>query len=245
MSLRDIIDGARQEAAEVEKSRTPQDKAKKIDGKDDKQRTRRVFGKAAHAKSSKTSDAEKTPYDAFRAQPKSAARMQPSTEAAASVRTGSGTSQPSGLKALFGGQKDADQKAREKEARRRSRERDDWRARAYDVVLQQMPSYRRARHVWWALLLPGVVLAVICLVLLQLYGQNGQSMQYMPEHIAIISTVMLVLSYVLIIAAVIFDFVRCRPLRKEAQKRLVGYSDKKIASILEEERRRKALKKLK
>ncbi len=164
----------------------------------------------------------------------SAAKAKPAREAAASVRTGSASSsKPS----IFGDKNESKEEKRER--KRKEREESDLRNRAYDLVLRSMPDYRRTERVFWIMVGVGMALAVISLVCVYLYGETTN----MSTWQGALSMGTLVGAYVCIIAAIIYDFVKRRPFRKQVQARVNGLTDKKLADLLEEERARQIAEK--
>ena len=84
-----------------------------------------------------------------------------------------------------------------------------------------------------------MALAVISLVCVYLYGETTN----MSTWQGALSMGTLVGAYVCIIAAIIYDFVKRRPFRKQVQARVNGLTDKKLADLLEEERARQIAEK--
>lgn len=163
----------------------------------------------------------------------SAAKAKPSREAAASVRTASKPKQSSSL----GGT--AETKEEKRERKRREREEQDFRNRAYDILLRSNDDYKRTERVFWIILGAGLALAVISLVCVYLFGQSPD----MSSWQGILSVGSLVAAYGFMIASFIYDWAKRRPYRKQTESRVRGLSDKKLLDLLEQERAKETAKK--
>ena len=164
----------------------------------------------------------------------SAAKAKPSREAAASVRTASKPKQSSSL----GGA--AETKEEKRERKRREREEQDFRNRAYDLLLRSNPAYKRTERVFWIILGAGLVLAVIALACVYLFGQDVNNMAGWQ---GILSVGSLVAAYACMIASFIYDWSKRRPYRKQTEARIRGLSDKKLLDLLEQARAEDVAKK--
>lgn len=155
----------------------------------------------------------------------SAAKARPAREAASSVRVSSGSSSKGGLGT-------PETKEEKRDRRRREREEENLRNRAYDLVLRSMPDYRRTDRVFWVLVGVGMVFAVTSLVAMYRFGEVTD----VTSPVGMFSTGALLLAYVCIIGAIIFDFVKRRPFRKQAQARVGGLTEKKLIELFEQDR---------
>lgn len=155
----------------------------------------------------------------------SAAKARPAREAASSVHV---ASKPKSSGALG----KTETKEEKRERRRREREENDIRNRAYDLVLRNMPDYRRTEKTFWIIVGVGMLFAVASLVGMYVFGEvtDVTSMQGM------LSTGALVVAYACVIGAIIYDFAKRRPFRKQAQARVGGLSEKKLVELFEQER---------
>ena len=163
----------------------------------------------------------------------SAAKAKPSREAAASVRT---ASKPKQSSSLGGG---AETKEEKRERKRREREEQDFRNRAYDILLRSNDDYKRTERVFWIILGAGLALAVISLVCVYLFGQSPD----MSSWQGILSVGSLVAAYGFMIASFIYDWAKRRPYRKQTESRVRGLSDKKLLELLEQEHAKETAKK--
>ena len=156
---------------------------------------------------------------------RSTARAKPTREAAGSVRT-SAKSQ-------------AEMSKEEKKAAREAkRTEEDLLYEAKKAYLNKSDAYRFTQRVWWGLLGGGMVCSVISFLIMRNMQSNGGN-----ESMATASVVLMVLAYVLIIGAFIYDLIKVRPLRNEANEKLAGMSKKRLNQLIAEEEERKAAKK--
>ncbi len=152
---------------------------------------------------------------------RSAARGKPSRQAAAGVRVVSTNKKP---------QSDMSKQERKVE-RRRERDLEDRRYSVTQILLKENEEYTRLKKFWWVFLIAGVVFMGISLAMYSLVTKSGQS----PENwMGVVAIVCMVLAYVVIIAGLLFDFLKIRPLRKEIEKRTNSMSDKRLKARLAE-----------
>ncbi|QOY60630.1 APC family permease [Thermophilibacter immobilis] len=156
---------------------------------------------------------------------RSAANAKPAREAASSVRV---SSKPK--KGVVGAP--AETKEQKRERKRKEREQDDLRNRAYDLVLRGIPGYKASEKIFFILMGVGFGLAVISLIAGYVLegNDNYTTMQ------GVLSVASLVAAYVFIIGSFIYDLVKRRPYRREAEARVQGLTDKKIMDLFEKER---------
>jgi hypothetical protein len=210
MSLRDTLEGAQKEAKEnVSSLSSP--KAKEADESGEK--------------------AAGNPRSIGR---KSAASGKPAREAASSVRTvsSSSTSKASSSSGFFGGSSGASKEAKKAE-QRKQREKEDFRNRGYDLVLRANPEYKRSEKVWWILLGIGFGMTIVSLVMVYVFPSADTEL---TTFSGVVSVGSLVLAYGFIIGGFIYDWVKRRPMRKAAEKKVQGMTDKKLLDLFERER---------
>ncbi len=179
--------------------------------------------KEAEAVTDKSGDEDKKGFAR-----RSAASAKPSREAAASVHV---SSKPKAQPGLFGGDK-SETKEEKRERKRRERVESDLRTRAYDLVLRNMEGYRKSEKVFWGIVGAGMVLAVVSLVCAYSFGEQTDLSTWQ----GMLSVGTLVGAYALIIGGFIFDLVKRRPYRKEAEARVHGLSEKKLTELFEQQR---------
>lgn len=204
MSLRDTIEGARDEA---------------------EANIGQLTKKSKDAKAAKDDDKEVAAYDPFAAGKSSAANARPKAEAGASVRT-EGSVKKSTIPLT---------KEEKKEARRKERELEDARNRAYDILTHSDPEYKKTDRVWWVLIGVGFACTILSLIMAYVFNNNGGSTFDTSTTAGLVSVVALVLAYVFIIGAFVFDLVKRRPIRRAAEKRLQGMTDSRVADFLAKE----------
>lgn len=207
MSLKDTIQGAREEAAA---SGNPFDRTKKGEATQDSQTSTRTDQGFTR---------------------RSMARAKPSRAAAAGVTVvSSGKGKP----------EDKMSKEERKAKRKAEREVEDRRYNVTQILLEENPEYHKIRKMWWAFLIVGVVFMATALAL---YGTvssgNGGVLPWMGTA----AMVCMVLAYASVIAGLIFDYVKMRPLRKDADMRARSMSDKRLKTRLVEDAERKEAEK--
>jgi hypothetical protein len=227
MSLRDTIDGARKEAQEAGGLSGNVKTAASAKAPKDERGTK--------ADKSSKDDAEKRDPMTTRSYHSSAAGAKPSREAASTVRTASSGSTPVMGGGLFGGGGTPAQKEARKEEKRKQREEEDFRQRGYDLILRTNEEYRRTDRTWWILIGVGFGMTIVSLILVWAFPADSTNYQTI---VGIASVASLVLAYGLIIGAFVYDWRVRRPVRKAAERKVAGYSDKKLAELFEEQRRR-------
>ena len=157
---------------------------------------------------------------------RSAARAKPAREAAGTVRTGP---------------KPRSEMTKE-EKRAIKAEKRDAEDLIYDVkkaVLESNEDYQRTQKIWWGLLIAGIA-CTICSWLAINYVQGGGEA---TSTLTTISVALMVIAYVLIIGAFIYDMIKVRPLRKQADAKIVGMSKRRMKQVAEEAAEAKRQKK--
>ena len=129
-------------------------------------------------------------------------------------------------------------KEEKKAARGAKRTEEDLLYEAKKAYLNKSDAYRFTQRVWWGLLGGGMVCSIISFLIMRNMQSNGGN-----ESMATASVVLMVLAYVLIIGAFIYDLINVRPLRNEANEKLAGMSKKRLNQLIAEEEERKAAKK--
>ena len=159
---------------------------------------------------------------------RSVTRAKPAREAASGVRVvgasgGGRTSSASGKTPV---ERTKDEKKR---ARRERRDEADRRASASQIVLKQIPGYKRSQRVWWGLLGTGFVCTIISWLLPNLFPQQVNE-GTTPMGVAVF--IMLVAAYALIISAFVYDWRVVRPMRKKAEATTGAMTNKKVTKVL-------------
>ena len=132
---------------------------------------------------------------------KSAASAKPTTKAAASVRMETKREEPKGLfaRARSKANKSANASGKGKAAQERRREQE-MRAKYYNV---DTPEYKKWRKIWWGMLIG----AIACTAISFFISSQESLVQF--------TYVFIILSYVLLISAIVLDFTHIRKLRNE------------------------------
>ena len=107
-------------------------------------------------------------------------------------------------------------------------------ATATNIVLGKDPLYRKRRIRWWIMVIIGLVMTACSFVVLYVAAPAGAGTDVTTAWGAF-SLVSLVLAYGGILGGLIYDFVRIRPLRREAEARCQGMSVKRLDAIIKED----------
>ncbi len=161
----------------------------------------------------------------------SAAKARPAREAAASVRS---ASKPDA--GVFG---KSETKEEKRDRKRREREESDLKTRAYDLVLRNMPEYRRTDRIFWIVVGVGMAFAIVSLVGMYAFGNEVD----ITTVQGMVASGSLLVAYACIIGAIIYDFVKRRPFRKQAQASVNGLSEKRLVELFEQERAKQLARK--
>ena len=155
-----------------------------------------------------TAEAEATPAKSGYAR-KTAANAKPTRAAAGSVQT----------------QKQASSKMSKEERkaeREQRRSEDDLRHEVAENLLKEEPGYKLAQRIWWVCVIAGAVCALGSWLVMRTLQDNQN------ENLAIVSIVLMILAYVLVIGAFIYDLVKVRPMRNRASDKVTGMTKKRL-----------------
>lgn len=208
MSLRDTINGAREEAKEANAPLAKKGEKNEDANADD--------------------DAERTGFTK-----RSVTRAKPTREAAAGVRVvAAGSTSGGGRKSAskVTGKSEAEMTKEEKKAYRAERRNEqDRRTSASTVLLKQTPGYKRSQRIWWTLLGTGFGCTIVSWLLPTVFPDlvgDGTT------PVGIFDMILLVLAYVLIIWAFVYDWRVVRPMRKAADATVNSMTNKKVGRVL-------------
>lgn len=123
-------------------------------------------------------------------------------------------------------------KEERKEKRRAEREEEDQVANITEMVMKQDSRYLSRRRVWWGLLIAGIVCIAVSFAVIYAFGTDVKNYD-LTTSVGVISTVLLVLSYAIIIAAIVWEFVKIRPIRNESMAKVRGMSAKRRRAVVE------------
>lgn len=160
---------------------------------------------------------------------KSAASAKPARAAASSVRVVPASSKARRKEIEKGEDLSNLSKEEKRERKAKQRAQEDRIYTVSNILLKKDEDYLKRRKVWWGLLAAGMVLVVIVWVSLYAVSQSGSTATG-PIQMAGI-----VLAYVVIIGAFIYDFVRIRPIRNLYRAQAEGMSENKLNSLIERE----------
>lgn len=152
---------------------------------------------------------------------RSAAKARPSRTAAAGVRMVSS----SGKAKSKVGQTKEELKAE----RKHDREVSDLRYNVTQKVLDEREDFKAAHKLWMRLVIAGVVLMVVAVILYVIVSNMGNDA---PEILGIAGLVVMFGSYAVIIVALVYDWVKVRPIRREAEKYVDSMSEKRLITAI-------------
>ena len=161
---------------------------------------------------------------------RSAARAKPTTAAASSEDARHGKS----------GKKSSEMTKEERKAERNSvRDAEDRMNMAANALLKQDKEYARTQRMWWILLGVGLGLTVVSFGINYMLNRTGAdtSGANVMVPIALIS---LVLAYVCIIGAFIYDLMKARPIRKRVDAEVKGMTKRRLEQVIREDAEREA-----
>ncbi len=152
---------------------------------------------------------------------KSAARGKPSRKAAEGVRVVKANGKPKS--------KVGQSKEQQKAERKHEREVSDQRYTVSQMYLDSNPEYKARRKVWWRFLIVGIVLMLIALGFYTAVTNQGETA---PQWMAFIAMATMIIAYVVVIAGIVYDWKKIRPMRKESDKRAASMSEKRLRAVL-------------
>ena len=180
-------------------------------------------------------DAEAEEATATRSNKRSAANAKPTRERAANVRVVSSEDAKNGAT----GKKESEMSKEErKAARQKQRAKEDLAASVRNILLDADPAYKRTQHVWWVML--GVGFAMTLATFGINYALNNMESPDPSSPLVSIAMIAIVVAYVCVFGAFIYDWRKGRPIRKEVDARVDGMTRKKMEQIVREDAARKA-----
>ena len=170
---------------------------------------------------------------------KSASSAKPARAAASSVRVVPASAKAKRAAAErtedLSGLSKEEKKARKAEIRRQ----EDRVYTASNALLKEDKDYVRLRRIWWVLLGIGIVALIGTWVLLAVLGQDAANMKAAQTA----QMALIIAAYAAIIAAVIFDFIKIRPIRNACRATAAGMSDAKLDEVIARSMKEKDSKK--
>lgn len=159
---------------------------------------------------------------------KSASRAKPARAAAEGVRV----VQVTGGKTTSTKPQSQMTKEEKKEARRAERDLEDKRMAASRALLNKQPGYKKAQRVWWIALVIGLVMTLLSYSLGQLYPQATAEP---TSAMGILVLALMIMAYVVIIGAFVYDWRVVRPMRKKVERDSASLTNKRMEQILKED----------
>ena len=155
---------------------------------------------------------------------RSPSRAKPRRQAAAGVRTVSGSNKSAKPVSEM-------TKEEKKAEKQRKREKEDREYAVSEMLMENDPDYQQYHKMWWRILIVGFVAMVISMVLYGVVTSQGETA---PLPLAIVSLATMVIAYAAIIAAFVYDWRKIRPIRISCQQRAASMSEKRINKMLRE-----------
>lgn len=152
---------------------------------------------------------------------KSAARAKPKAAAASSVRMDASTANGRALT-------QSERKAKEREQRNDANRN----LVASNILLKKDPVYRRNRTIWGTMLAVGLSMTILSWIILLTTPEAQRTIDHTPGKLSLAA---LVLAYVLVIGAFIFDFVKVRKQRIAVEDKVASMSEKRVEEIIKKE----------
>ena len=174
--------------------------------------------------STQKNDSTTTPSPKFGTMRKSATSAKPARSAASSVRVVPASSKAK-RKQIERGEDLSNLSKEEKRIRKQEqRLQEDRIYAASNALMRQDPEYSRRRKVFWVMLAIGLVATIVVWLMLSV----GNS-----ENAQLTQIIGLVIAYVFILGAFVYDLVRIRPIRNDARAKAEGMTDKRLNQLIE------------
>ena len=110
---------------------------------------------------------------------------------------------------------------------------------ASQIILKQQEGYDKARRLWWILVGVGLACTLASWGIMRYMQTTSGGTLAENEFLAAASLGLMVLAYVLIIGAFIYDIRKIRPMRKHADEVTSAMTDKRRKRLIAEEEQRK------
>ncbi len=159
---------------------------------------------------------------------KSASSAKPARAAAGSVRVVPTTAKAKRA-AAERGEDLSNLSKEEKKARKAELRREEDRIyTASSQLMKEDPDYPRLRRIWWVLLAIGIAALIGTWVLLAVFGQEGMA----DKGAQTAQFAMIAAAYAAIIIALIFDFMKIRPIRNACREKAAGMTAAKLDEVI-------------
>lgn len=177
-------------------------------------------------------EAEESKQESTGFSKRSAARAKPTTAAASSVRVVSAEDAKEGRSGKKANEMTKEERKADRAARRES---DDRRVTAANILLKRDPEYARTQKMWWILLGLGLALTIFSFAV-NAYLNNAEGVDpTFAQRLVVGAIVTLVMAYVCIIGAFIYDLMKARPIRKRVDAEVKGMTRKRIEQLIRED----------
>lgn len=181
---------------------------------------------SARPKDEEQQDAQDSPKQAGMTR-RSVAKAKPAREVASGVRVVSSNGTTKSASAA------PQTKAQRRQAKEEHRRAQDRLIMASNALLSRDETYRKRRHIWWVLIGVGLVGTVLSFATMYLTPESASA--DFKTNMGIVAIVALVLAYGGILGALIYEFVRIRPMRNAMDEKARGMSAKRLDAIIKED----------
>jgi hypothetical protein len=96
-------------------------------------------------------------------------------------------------------------------------------------ILEEREDYQRAHKMWWKFLIGGVILMVAAI---GLYMAVSNMKSSAPEWMGVLGIVTMVAAYGVVIAGLVYDWVKVRPIRREVDAYVQSMSEKRLINMV-------------
>ena len=160
---------------------------------------------------------------------KSAASAKPARTAASSVRVVPASSKARRKEAERGESLEGLSREEKRARKQQERARNDRIYTASNILLKQDDEYHKLRRFFWIIL--GAAIALTIIVWVSLFVLDVQASEFTNTF----QVVGMVLAYILVFGAFIFDFVKIRPLRNYYRSQAEGMTEKRMLEVIEKD----------
>lgn len=160
---------------------------------------------------------------------KSAASAKPARAAASSVRVVPASAKARRKEAERGESLEGLSREEKRARKQQERARNDRVYTASNILLKQDDEYHKLRRFFWVIL--GAAIALTVIVWITLFVLDSQGSEFM----SMFQIVGMVLAYILVFGAFIFDFVKIRPLRNYYRSQAEGMTEKRLLELIEKD----------
>lgn len=161
---------------------------------------------------------------------RSSARAKPTREVAGSIRSGSSST----------AEKTKEEKKRDRQERR---DKEDLKFDAREALLKTNDEYAKAHRNWLIMMGVGGAILLLCFFFSRFAMTNDAT----TNLTLMITAILVIIAYALVIASIVYDYRKIRPMRKQVEDQVKGMTPKRmrrvIADAAKAEEAKKAAKK--